>query len=563
MKRYLYVSVFLTLFFSCSNNFLQEKKDNGIYELERFETQERAFLGYDEENVYDSSIIVKVASFNNEELDRFVSLLKGLNVVEKARNKAFVDGQMYLSLKALDNYPETLKKIRAMEGVFYAEPDYKIRAIDSHNEKSNFLKPFGLSDGNLEKDPEGNIYEYALEITGALRAYRDFGYGEHSVWASIIDTGTNGNHEDLVYENGDKVVKILKSAYGDAWGTKIIEISTGNSDDEPDAGGHGTHCTGSICAVGNNNKGISGVAWKNVKFASYKGLKEGAGSPEAIYGCLRDLVDSVRKEVSQEEQATVPVNLSLGGLTASNYVIEHINYALSKGILPVVANGNDGQLVASYPAACPGVLSVGASGDNDKRGRFSTYGPWLNIVAPGLNIISLGHKSTESYVNMSGTSMATPFVTGVIAYLLSFDPTLTPNQIIAILEKTADKIDATNKDPMAKYNDKGYSLWYGHGRVNVYEAVKMVKEKRFPKKGEEYVETILQVNVSTPNSIIHVYEKNTGALVTISLTYGDKNKSNTEIRGLRPGTYNVVCNQKMQEVTIGNEANVVVDFDKK
>lgn len=558
MKRYLVIP-FLIFLFSCSNNFWQER--NNI-ELSELEGQEKAFLGYDEEKVYDSSIIVKVASYDNDELDRFVYSLKDLNVVEKSRDKAFVDGQMYLILKAFGNYPETLKKIREMDGVFYAEPNYKMKLIDSYSEKNNFLKPFDLSDGNLAKDPEGDIYEYALEITGALRSYKDFGYGKHTVWAGIIDTGTNGNHEDLVYEDGQKVVKILKSAYGDFYGTQIIDIPSGNSDTETNTGGHGTHCTGSICAVGNNNKGIAGVAWKNVKFASYKGINDGGGNAKSIYGSLRDLVDSVRKQVPQEIQATVPVNLSLGGVTASNYAMEQLNYALSKGFLPVAATGNDGQLIAYYPASCPGVLSVGASGDDDKKAGFSSYGSWLNIVAPGLNIISLGHLPTNKYITMSGTSMATPFVTGVVTYLLSFDPTLTPNQIITILEKTADKIDASNKNPMAKYDKNGFSLWYGRGRVNVYEAVKMIKEKRVPAKGEEYVETTLRVNVSYPNSTIHVYEKDTGVLVTMVLSYGKK-PAHADIMGLRPGTYNVVFNRKMQEVTIGNEKDVLLDFNKQ
>ena len=556
MKRYLYISIFLSLLFSCSNNLLQEKRNNESLQLEG---QEKAFLGYDEEKVYDSSIIIKVASFNNAELDQFVSLLKNLNVVEKSRNKAFVDGEMYLTLKAFGNYPETLRKIRNMDGVIYAEPNYRMKVIDSYGEKKKFLKPFNLSDGNLEKDPEGNLYEYALEITKALRSYKDFGYGKHTVWAGIIDTGTNGNHEDLVYEDGKKVVKILKSAFGGPYENQIVEVTTGNSDTDAENAGHGTHCTGSICAVGNNNKGIAGAAWKNVNFISYKGLKDGGGSLESIYGSLRDLVDTVRKQVTQEEQATIPVNLSLGGLTASNYAMEQLNYALSKGILPVIANGNDGQLVASYPAACPGVLSVGASGDNDKKATFSTYGPWINIVAPGLNIISLGHLGENNYVTMSGTSMATPFVSGVITYLLSFEPTLTPSQIIAILESTADKIDASNKNPQARYNENGFSTWYGHGRVNVYEAAKMIHEKRVPPKGKDYLETTLRVNVSYPNSAIHVYEKNTGVLVTMSLSYG-KSPAHADIRGLRPGTYNVVFNQKMQEVTIGNDKDITIQF---
>ena len=560
MKRYLYISIFLCFIFSCSNNFQQENVEN---KHEQLKGQEKVFYGYDEEKVYDSSIIVKVVASNDEELDRFVASLKNLNVVERKRNKAFADGEMFLFLKAFGNYSETLKKIRDIDGVCYAEPDYKVKITDSYNEKNNFLKPFELSGGNLEKDPEGNMYEYALEITGALRSYKDFGYGENVVWAGIIDTGTNGNHEDLVYEDGTKVVRILKTAFGGYDGKTITEITTGNSEIEGEGvAGHGTHCTGSICAVGNNDKGIAGVAWKNVRVISYKAINDNGGSSDSIYGSLRDLVDTVRNQVSQEEQATVPVNLSLGEPSASEYAVEQVSYALSKGVLPVVASGNDGQLHLSYPAAYPGVLTVGASGDDDRRAGFSNYGAWLNVVAPGLNIISLGHSSQKKYRTSSGTSMATPFVTGLVTYLLSFNPKLTPNQIIAILEKTADKIDTNNKSAVARYNENGFSFWYGYGRVNVYEAVKMVKENRVPAKGKEYVETTLKVKVPYDKAIINVYDKNTGVLVCMALSYKKEQKFGADIRGLRPGSYNVVFNQKVQEVTIGNENDVIVDFTK-
>lgn len=563
MKKYLSIAVLAVLFASCSNNFQQSAKDAekqqnkpSAIELSKMEAM---FFGYDQKNIQDSSIIVKIKASNNEEVNNFVHSLKVLNVEKTGTEEGFVADEMYVFVKALDDYPETLKKIRSIDGVIYAEPNYKMQLIDSCSErKNNFYKGLVLADGDLKKDPEGEMKEYALEITGALKAYKKFGYGTHTVWAGILDTGTNANHEDLQGEDGKTIVKVLKTAFSDPKNLIIAEDKTGNTDNDAVAG-HGTHCTGSICAVGNNDKGMAGVAWKNVNFASYKVMKDGGTFDQAVYGCLRDLTDTIRKTVSQDVQATIPVNMSLGGLLVSNYAIEHINYALSKGVLPVVANGNDGELIASYPAACPGVLSVGASGDNDKKAGFSTYGPWLNVVAPGLNIISLGHETENNvYKYASGTSQAAPFVTGLVAYLLSFDPTLTPYQIITILEKTADKIDA-NKNPLSQYDENGFSMLCGHGRVNVYKATKMVTEKQTPQKGKNYVETVLHIDVPIPNAMIHIYEKNTGVLVSMTLSYNDKTPQ-AEIRGLRPGVYNVVFNQKWKEVTIGNDRDTKVTF---
>lgn len=549
MKNF-YILFLILFIFSCSNDLAQKTKENNLTEMTQIE---KAFFGYDEDKVYELSINIKVQAFNEEELNKFINSLKDLDVVEVARDLGFREGEMYLTVKALGNYAETLNKIRQKKEVLYAEPNYKVEIIDSYVDDlfSSMQKPFGLLEGDLESDPIGEKKEYALAITKALKAYKEFGYGEHQVWTGIVDSGTNANHEDLVYKDGTKVVQILKTAFG-----SNSEVVGGNSDTD-EKGGHGTHCTGIICAVGNNNKGMAGVAWKNVKFASYKGIRGGSGSDYSIYGSLKKLVDDVRAIVSQEEQATIPVNLSLGGLMAGNYSVEHLNYALSKGVLPVVAIGNEGQFLPSYPAAFPGVLTVGASSDGDVKTSFSTCGSWLNVVAPGQNIISLKHSENNGYVYMSGTSMATPFVTGVITYLLSFNPKLTPNQIITILEKTADKIDYTNQDIVGKYDETGFSHWYGYGRVNVYEAARMVVEGKIPPKGEQYVETVLTVAVRYA-SPVYVYDGNTGALVTMTLPYGQQ--IHAEIRGLRAGTYKVVFRGKSKDVIIGNDKDVLITF---
>ena len=267
-------------------------------------------------------------------------------------------------------------------------------------------------------------------------------------------------------------------------------------------------------------------------------------------------------------QKTVPVNMSLGSTSTYHYPVEMMNLALSHDILPVVAMGNDGRLMADYPRSIYGCIPVGATDYNDKRAPFSEGAECISVSAPGFCIISTyngnwSNGSVETNTDksgtqfMSGTSMATPFVTGIIAYLLSFNPKLTPNQIIAILEKTADKIDANNQDPLGRYDENGFSAWYGYGRVNVYEAAKMVTENKVPPKGEEYVETVLQI-IATYISPIHISDKYTGVLVTMVLTYGTPGR--VEVRGLRAGTYKVVYDGRTKEITIGKDENVFIRF---
>ena len=150
--------------------------------------------------------------------------------------------------------------------------------------------------------------------------------------------------------------------------------------------------------------------------------------------------------------------------------------------------GNEGRYTAAYPAAFPGVLAVGATNGKDKKVHFSNSGAWISVSAPGDGIKSCGIYGDDDYETMSGTSMATPFVTGTIAYLLSFTGAhdLTPYQIKALLEKTADKVDGAT----------GFTDRLGHGRVNVYKAAKAIKDGNIPPENGLYTEKEVQVKVT-------------------------------------------------------------------
>lgn len=561
MKKVL-VYFCVVFFFSCSNSFVKEEK-KGEYLPSTH--QERVVLGYDLNVVYEKEVNIKVSAKDESDLNLILSSLSKLGVEKQDVQKAFAEGEYFINAKVIGDYPKALKHIRSMNEVIYADPNYKVSFVDGWKPPLSdaIIHPFSLEEGDTDSDPIAEQKDYALAITEALRAYQEFGIGENKIWAGIIDTGTNANHEDLKHPDGTPVVQVLKTACTDTG--QIEDVSSGNSDNEPDYGGdgHGTHCSGTICAVGNNGKGIAGVAWKNVMLASYKGLGN-RGSLYKLYAAFKDLIDTVRAREGSTKQSTIPVNFSLGTSVATCFELEHINYCMSQGALLVVANGNEGQMLPSYPAAFPGALTVGATTGNDKKIGFSTSGPWINVCAPGVDIISLNNRLTNGYVYMSGTSMATPFVTGLVAYLLTFNPKIEPMQMIALLEKTADKVDATNRDPVGKYDEKGFSKWYGYGRVNVYRAAKAVKENKVPKVGDVYVETRLIVKLSNHDPYasvpIYVYDKDTDALITITLATATYSNAQAEIRGLRAGTYRVVYKGMSKEVTIDNTNDVIVDF---
>ena len=127
---------------------------------------------------------------------------------------------------------------------------------------------------------------------------------------------------------------------------------------------------------------------------------------------------------------------------------------------------------------------------------------------------------------MSGTSMSAPFVTGTIAYLLSINPELTGYQIKTILERTADKID--KKSSYGKYDSRGFSKWYGYGRVNVLKAAECVKNALdIPAAGSVYSEKSVKITVenkvtatAAKQMLVWLYEKQSGICAACGMTNG-------------------------------------------
>lgn len=416
-----------------------------------------------------------------------------------------------------------LKSVFSINGVLSADNDYKVASPKIVESKDIALSPSstepvastqGLEQGDYLKDPISGESAYALDITKALQAYKDVGYGNKDVVAGIIDTGINMLHEDF-NALSESVVLYAKSAQTSNVGGSYIgdknpftEVPLGSN---WDTDGHGTHCSGIMCALGDNDKGIAGVAWKKTKLISYQSLGcKGGGKAWSVYGALADLTNTVeilRKDPTtrteaekaklpsyirdtnfQITQKTVPVNMSFGNSIGSEYAFSVLTNALMYNVLPVIAMGNEGRYTPAYPAAFPGVLAVGATNGKDKKARFSNNGAWISVAAPGESIISCGNSTASSYVSLSGTSMAAPFVTGLISYLLSFDNahSLTPYQLKTLIEKTADKIDGA-----ASFDER-----FGHGRVNVLAAADSVQKNTVPAANAVYGEGTVKLEVT-------------------------------------------------------------------
>ncbi|MEM7821441.1 MAG: S8 family serine peptidase, partial [Candidatus Aenigmatarchaeota archaeon] len=177
-----------------------------------------------------------------------------------------------------------------------------------------------------------------------------------------------------------------------------------------------------------------------------------------------DIAAAIEYVVNNKIAKVMSISLGGGGTTKancdSNYLAQKVNWAVSNGVTVVAAAGNTAGKVAS-PACASKAIAVGAVNKKDKRPNWSGSGPALDIVAPGVDIYST--LPNDNYASWSGTSMATPHVSAVIALLLQANPNLTDSQIKNALYKTAKDLGL-----------KGWDRYYGWGRIDAYAALNYV-----------------------------------------------------------------------------------------
>ncbi|PSB35685.1 S8 family serine peptidase [Stenomitos frigidus] len=272
--------------------------------------------------------------------------------------------------------------------------------------------------------PSTNAWDLDLVDAPAVWAK---GYTGQGIVVAVVDTGVDTNHSDLI-DN-------LWTNAGEIPGNGIDDDKNGFVDDvhgwdfvdrdnmPTDSNGHGTHVAGTIAAE-QNSFGITGVAY-NAKIMPVRVLRDSGGSDKDVAAGIRYAVDN---------QARI-INLSLGG-SASSVIASAVQYANQKGALVVMAAGNDGGNQPTAPAnlANQWGIAVGAIDRNQKLAAFSDRAgavPLNYVVAPGVNILSTAPNNT--YQSLSGTSMATPHVSGVAALVLSANPTLNPAQLTNLL----------------------------------------------------------------------------------------------------------------------------------
>jgi subtilisin len=258
------------------------------------------------------------------------------------------------------------------------------------------------------------------------------GYTGQGVVVAVLDTGVDYNHSDLkdnIWTNSQEIAGNGLDDDGDGYIDDIHGWNfVNNNSDVMDRNGHGTHVAG-IIAGENNGFGVTGIAY-NAKIMPIKVLNDdGSGSYTSIANGIYYAV---------AHGANV-INLSLGGAYPNSTIEQAIEYASSKNVTVVMAAGNDGKSSPGYPAryADRWGIAVGAVDKNKNMADFSNragQNPLAYVTAPGVKVYST--IPGNQYASYSGTSMAAPYVAGVVALMLSANHNLTAPQIRQILTQT-------------------------------------------------------------------------------------------------------------------------------
>ncbi|MHC4324325.1 MAG: S8 family serine peptidase, partial [Planctomycetota bacterium] len=388
-----------------------------------------------------------------EENSRFLPkkhkrILERLKRVPKAKKVPNL-GSIYkirLDCESRQSFEEALEEYRSSPYVEYAEVNYIV---------------------SVNAMPNDPLYadQWPLGKITAQEAW-DIYTGSSETVVAVLDTGVDYNHRDLrdnmwineAEQNGAEGVDDDENGYiDDIYGYNFIY----NNGDPIDDYGHGTYCSGIIAAKGDNDLDITGICWNTkimaLKFMGLFGDGSTADAVLAVYYAVENGADIISNSWSTPNE--------------SRLLKDAVDYAHSQGVIIVASAGNEDSNIPQYPAYYTNVISVAATDSDDKRWPYSNYGDWVDIAAPGVDVLSLSAEGTSNGSSnnghttiLSGTSTACPHVAGACALLLSANPLMTYNQVYDVLTRTADPISP--------------GICLSNGRINLSGAMHAVVPSR-------------------------------------------------------------------------------------
>ncbi|HBE79881.1 MAG TPA: hypothetical protein DDW65_19195 [Firmicutes bacterium] len=320
-----------------------------------------------------------------------------------------------VQLPADSTYFKALHELSGNPDVDYVQPNYAIKAKFIPN------------------DPY-YAFQWGVQMVAADQTWNTVDFIQRaSVTVAVLDTGVNANHIDLK----DSIVP----------GGDFAD----NKHSTNDSLGHGTHVAGIIAGQANNGIGITGIA-SGCKIMPIKVLDDDGSGSDA------NIIEGIKYATDHGAEV---INMSLGGPGENDALQEAINYAIKRGVSVVVAAGNENGSIDT-PGNCKGVITVGAIDRDGKRAVYSNFGSKLDVVAPGTDILStfIGGAGASAYTYYSGTSMATPFVSGVAALIKAVNHNFSPAAVTDILHRSSIDLGAP-----------GFDKYYGFGLANADKAV--------------------------------------------------------------------------------------------
>ncbi|RDA88413.1 hypothetical protein CP532_5595, partial [Ophiocordyceps camponoti-leonardi (nom. inval.)] len=352
-------------------------------------------------------------------------------------------------------HESTMDEIRNHPDVDYIEPDRLVqimRPVDAEGDHK--------CDGETEKQAPWGLARISHRERlnfGTFNKYLFAADGGEGVDAYVIDTGCNTEHVD--FEGRAK------------WGKTIP-----SGDEDEDGNGHGTHCSGTIAGK------KYGVAKKANIYAVKVLRSNGSGSMSDVVKGVEYAAESHAAQVKAAKDGKRKgfkgsvANMSLGG-GKTMALDAAVNAAVDAGVHFAVAAGNDNADACNYsPAAAGKPLTVGASALDDSRAYFSNYGKCTDIFAPGLSILSTWIGSKYAVNTISGTSMASPHICGLLAYYLSLQPASDSEFAVATISPQTLKhnlISVSTEGALSDMPDKTPNklAWNGGGCSNFSDIV--------------------------------------------------------------------------------------------